>query len=1257
MSFQEEAVDCNALEATTSIEEITEDEINRDILRWLKSDEVCDLWLCRPGLATELGERYELNSYELGSSRELYWLGHLAKKSASPDSIGIFGVGTFGNCSGHSVDRFFDDLCKCNHIKKMHFDGTDLAEIIDKLDGAMKSNNFTHFVVEECQLGVPEATFLFDAFGLMNSLEDLIIDCEEEGGVLANLNDGDMADCIPSLAACSGMRSLKLNYLNLRTNSCAALGGVFPRMATLLKLVLRGNSLDDDCTRLLAQGLSDCKQIESLDLSGNRISDNGLDVLVQSLPKSVYALHLARNDIALARHVRLLRFEVLNIGGNTLCPGGTGVIAASLANPECRLECLYLSQCNIGDEETAILADGLCYNQRLTDMSLGNNNITERGWNAFSSILCDASSINATYNSNHTLQHLGYYRIPQDVEMMLRLNNDKNKSHVAANKILQSHPHLNMRPLFGRELGLLPYVVAWLEHFAKSRPDLKLSSIFDFVRAMPMKVANGVDGGGRAGDDGHRGESGGTSDEPLPRRPPREEGSDLGDGWEGKDGAPVLGDSRYAVHHPECQVEGCRFPRRLAMAPRRHPSGTSRGLSPFSRKRGLTRDLPLERFRLAPNQDATPRRKASRRAPSEIESGSRAEAAPSTPVALRLLRLSISAAQLWMDALIPSSRRDAFLRAVPRRGGGTSEPRPALRGPPCRTLSVRASPFGSQDPGASPPPRGERESSASDELSRCSLPGPGLPPIFFSAADPPSHDAAVWPQIRSPSVREGRGLGPGSEGMRREGAGRAGNQERIKKGTQRSLRSVPTQTSPASDLARLAREDVGQKRRRRSKSSVDRSDTKLPSSRLTWRRTQSSHCLASGSANSTAALRPPRYRTPHSFMSSQAVDCNILEATTSIEDITENEHNRDILRTLQNDELSELWLCTQGLDMEYGEYGLGSSRELDWLGHFAKKSTRLESFGIMGDTFVNCSGHSVDRFLDDLGKCNHVKKMHFASTNLAGIIYNMGPAMKSNNFTHFFVKGCHLGVPEANFLFNTFGDMSSLEELCIECEGDLANLNDGDLAGCIPSIAACTGMRSLVLTYLNLGTNSCAALRDAFPRMANLRELVLSGNSLDDDCTRLLAQGLSECKQIQSLFLSRNIIRDDGLDVLIQSLPMSVDALYLARNDITLTRYVLLLRIRVLNLWGNTLCPGGTRVIAESLADPECRLESLNLNECNIGDEETATLADGLRNNQRLTDISLEENNITERGWNAFSPILCDTSSIEATYNSNHTLQ
>ena len=123
-------------------------------------------------------------------------------------------------------------------------------------------------------------------------------------------------------------------------------------------------------------------------------------------------------------------------------------------------------------------------------------NITENGWNAFPSIVYDTGSINATYNSNHTLQCLGdaTANVPHDVEMLLGLNYGQDKGCVAAAKILQAHRHLDMEPLFDRELKLLPHVVAWLERFAELRLDLKLSSIFEFVREMPMKVTNRVVG-------------------------------------------------------------------------------------------------------------------------------------------------------------------------------------------------------------------------------------------------------------------------------------------------------------------------------------------------------------------------------------------------------------------------------------------------------------------------------------------------------------------------------------------------------------------------------------------------------------------------------------------------------------------------------------------------------------------------------------------------------------------------------------------
>ena len=287
----------------------------------------------------------------------------------------------------------------------------------------------------------------------MKSLEELSIACDDGNG--NDLNDDVVAGCIPSLTACTGMRTLKLNDLNVGTNR---LSGIFPGMAALLGLSLNGNSIDDDCARVLAQGLSECKQFHRLNLARNRISDDGLEVLIQGLPESVNYLNLGSNQVTLARELQLLRFKTLLLWGNSLCLDGPRVIAVSLVNPECRLEELNLYHTNVRDKGVATLAGGLRGNQSLTRMSLFN--ITETGWNALLSIMCDKTSISATHGSNHSLQHLRYRdaSIPQDIKIMLELNSDQNKSRVAARKILLAHRHLDMKPLFDRKLNLLPRV-------------------------------------------------------------------------------------------------------------------------------------------------------------------------------------------------------------------------------------------------------------------------------------------------------------------------------------------------------------------------------------------------------------------------------------------------------------------------------------------------------------------------------------------------------------------------------------------------------------------------------------------------------------------------------------------------------------------------------------------------------------------------------------------------------------------------------
>ncbi|EJK45657.1 hypothetical protein THAOC_35718 [Thalassiosira oceanica] len=487
-------VDYDALEASTNIGDITNDTYNQYILRSLRDGdgELSRLLICEGS--------YEDGEYHPESSEELGWLGHFAKNSVHLEEFGVCERDAFNNCSQQSIDKFFEAIGKCNRIRKLEFLLlNDLIEIMHKLHPAIKNNSITHWSSDECYLGEMAANNIFNAFrDDMKGLEELRINCHGEYG--HDLNDDIMAGCIPSLAACPGMRKLHLISLGLSINSGGALSAVLPQMTALNELNLGGNLIGNDGVEVLIRGLADCNHLHSLRLYDNRIDDDGLEMLVQGLPVIIDTLDLTKNEITLARQLPLLRFKVLDLLFNDLSPDSPRVIAASLTNPECHLEELSFHAYNIGDEGAAILASGLRNNQRLTKLAIlaTRNAITETGWNEFLPILCDATSINATHGSNHTLQSLGFYPyvnyVPRDVRTMLELNHRKDKNLVAARKILQTHHHLDMRPLFEWKLIMLPYVVAWLERFAASQLDLKLSSIYEFARSMPMEVVDGVAG-------------------------------------------------------------------------------------------------------------------------------------------------------------------------------------------------------------------------------------------------------------------------------------------------------------------------------------------------------------------------------------------------------------------------------------------------------------------------------------------------------------------------------------------------------------------------------------------------------------------------------------------------------------------------------------------------------------------------------------------------------------------------------------------
>jgi len=94
-----------------------------------------------------------------------------------------------------------------------------------------------------------------------------------------------------------------------------------------------------------------------------------------------------------------------------------------------------------------------------------------------------------------------------------------------------------------------------------------------------------------------------------------------------------------------------------------------------------------------------------------------------------------------------------------------------------------------------------------------------------------------------------------------------------------------------------------------------------------------------------------------------------------------------------------------------------------------------------------------------------------------------------------------------------------------------------------------------------------------------------------------------------------------------------------------------------LNLSHNNIGIVGCRAIAHLLQKEDTNLTTLNLNDNGIDDEGVEVLANSLKHNKKLKSLHLRGRNLQPKGYLAILKLLVGVSSIENTYNSNHTLK
>mmetsp|Transcript_5148 Transcript_5148/g.7480 ORF Transcript_5148/g.7480 Transcript_5148/m.7480 type:complete len:533 (+) Transcript_5148:123-1721(+) len=477
---EERQRDYDQLARDVNLEDITSSQHNREVLRQLRENDPELKSLIIESEEAEVGfeeDIWDRSAFVVkDGSDDIGWLGYFIGKSEVlrtlciqylPDENKEF-IGWV------NLNRSIQELC-------IEYDLGDDTIFNDLIPMRIKNNILNHIEITGVNIGRERARCL----ALVLNQQ-----CDQKAPLCLQLKRNNLgAEGLGELAA---SLSTKLGHLSITENQIGmnggeVLGGVIRSKAfsQLTGLDIGRNNIDDEGVQVLAAELSKCTNIKNLDISGNR----------------------------------------------AITAVGLGIISGLLGAANCRIESINLSNMHIGDDGAEVLAAALVGNTYLVKLIFGlgqryendevtavTAGITDSGWSAFSKLLCNTSSINSTYMSNHTLTQMCHQYDdslpPSYICKYLQLNafqqhQNIDAAKIAKIKILLNHPDLDMEPFFQKQLKLLPHVMSW---FQRARPchsnsspsgrvltrtqsqkllSRELSAVYKFIRGMPLVAADG----------------------------------------------------------------------------------------------------------------------------------------------------------------------------------------------------------------------------------------------------------------------------------------------------------------------------------------------------------------------------------------------------------------------------------------------------------------------------------------------------------------------------------------------------------------------------------------------------------------------------------------------------------------------------------------------------------------------------------------------------------------------------------------------
>ena len=418
-------------------------------------------------------------------------------------------------------ERFFRGVAKSKSIEKLYFErntyhGGKIFQILTRL--IAKNKNFRHLVIKDT-MDEPSAIHYIIAM-FENSKGSTMERLElTSTGALWDIVDGGFGDDETGesnaplinkfFASLCGLSSLI--HLDLRSNciqkvASTALASFLRHSSCQVKhLNIAANGIDCESSEILADALSEeSSTVEELIIvECGRIKERGWKAFARLLESPHCKIEyfncsmtsggdIISNSLSTNSTLTKLSLDVqtdeavislvnwmstsnnslvdLTFGGRSLGTQSYIALASNLSSPGCTLTRLGIHSWSVSDESAIVFADALKVNKSLLSLSLSGR--CKWQWNLFENALCDGSSINATYLSNHTLQKISYghsfcdQKPSDEVNLYLGMNELSSTKHEAARlKIYSKHfseDGFSMEPFENISLKVIPHVIAYM---------------------------------------------------------------------------------------------------------------------------------------------------------------------------------------------------------------------------------------------------------------------------------------------------------------------------------------------------------------------------------------------------------------------------------------------------------------------------------------------------------------------------------------------------------------------------------------------------------------------------------------------------------------------------------------------------------------------------------------------------------------------------------------------------------------------------